>query len=505
MKRLWIFLGAGAFLLCIVTPLFAQMDIKSTGHIRVRYRDWQEFFMNDDLPTASQGGAGRDRHYFDIRTRFGVTAKIEPGLTGVIEIERYDDFGSHSIVAANASPSNTTALGIPGNSSELYFRQAWVDWVIPGTPIHIAGGRQLPTVGGAIVFSGAVYGADGIQVYSALGPGTLTAFYWKPQNDGDRRFADNDFDIYGGSYKFEWMARNGVEIYGLLSNDKIRVPAQSAYACPGVAPAEAAANNPSPGDCRQTSEYFIGANFFGVQGPFTYRLEGAYQGGTARKNVAATAALGTPAGDIDRRAGFVAGGVSYALVPQLALNLDGGWASGDDDPTDDTHTNFASIYGPFQPTLLFTEGTPFGNTAAAQIGNNPTNRAFVNTTLGTSDLDLTPSIDDNRARFSPGMFYAKPGVKWVPVKQLTINGDVALLWAAVSPGGVDSYIGTEVDIKAAWQVYKNLVVNWYFGYLFAGGFFDTGGALRAAQVGGPSTAHNVDDPWFSTIEFILTF
>src|SRR3989304_476540 len=99
MKRLRIFVGAGAFLLCIVPPLFAQqVDIKTTGQVRVRYRDWQEFFMDDNLPIASQGGIGRDRHYFDIRTRFGVTAKIDPGLTGVIEIERYDDFGTNSLV-----------------------------------------------------------------------------------------------------------------------------------------------------------------------------------------------------------------------------------------------------------------------------------------------------------------------------------------------------------------------------------------------------------------------
>jgi hypothetical protein len=94
------------------------------------------------------------------------------------------------------------------------------------------------------------------------------------------------------------------------------------------------------------------------------------------------------------------------------------------------------------------------------------------------------------------MIYVKPGVKWVPHKQLSINGDVGLLWAAVAPGGVDSYIGTEFDVKAVWSVYKNLVVNWYIGYLLAGGYFDG----PAGQVG-----HNVTDPWLSTIEFILTF
>jgi hypothetical protein len=294
---------------------------------------------------------------------------------------------------------------------------------------------------------------------------------------------DNDFDVFGGSYKFEWMARNSVEVYGLLSNDKLRAKAATAYSCAGAS-----------GDCAQTNEYFLGAAFFGVQGPFTYRLEGAYQGGTARKNVAATAALGNSAGDIDRSAGFVAGGVSYALVPELALNLDGGYASGDDNAADNTHSNFASVYGFFQPTNLFFEGTAFGNTSAAQIGNNATNRAFFNTTLGTADLDLSAMTDNNGARFSPGMIYAKPGVKWVPHKQLTINGDVALLWAAVTGAGVDSYIGTELDLKAAWAVYKNLNVNWYFGYLLAGEYFDR-----------PVANANVDDPWFSTVEFVLTF
>ena len=76
MKRLLIFLGAGAFLLCIVTPLFAQqMDIKSTGWIRVRYRDWNDFLMDDNL--AANTTSGRNRHYFDTRIRMGVAANIE--------------------------------------------------------------------------------------------------------------------------------------------------------------------------------------------------------------------------------------------------------------------------------------------------------------------------------------------------------------------------------------------------------------------------------------------
>jgi hypothetical protein len=496
MKRLWIFLGAGAFLLCIVTPLFAQqVDIKSTGWLRVRYRDWNDFLMDDNIQGDAQGG--RNRHYFDNRIRMGVAANIEPGLKGVLEIERSDDFGSHNTFNAAPSPSNTTALGTPSGSDSIYFRQAWVDWAIPGTPIHIAGGRQLYTVGGSIVLSTVDNGADGIQVYSALGPGTLTGYYWKLQNDGDRRFADGDFDIYGGSYKFEWMARNGVELYGLVSNDKVRAKGASVYC--------ATATGQAPGSCGMTNEYYVGANFFGVQGPFTYRLEGAYQGGIARKTVVNTT-LGNSTGDIDREAFMVAGGVSWALVPELSLNLDGGWASGDDNPRDNEHNNFQGIYGFFQPTLLFSEGNPFGNTVAAQFGNNATNRAIFGTTMGTSDLDLNATLDDNNQRFSPGMFYAKPGVKWVPVKQLTINGDVGLLWAAVNPAG-DSYIGTELDLKASWQVYKNLVVNSYFAYLIAGDYFDTGGALRANQSGGTPgvNQHNETDPWFARVEFIFTF
>jgi hypothetical protein len=218
-------------------------------------------------------------------------------------------------------------------------------------------------------------------------------------------------------------------------------------------------------------------------------------GGTARKNVAATPVLGTSAGDIDRSAGMVVGGLSYALVPELALNLDGGWASGDDS-LDNTFSNFEGIYGFFQPTLLFAEGNPFGNTANAQFGNNTTNRAIFGTTMGTADMDLAFSTTDTGARFSPGMFYAKPGVKWVPHKQVTVNGDVGLLWAAVTPSGVDSYIGTEADLKISWAVYKNLVVNGYFAWLFAGSFFDS------ARVG---VVNNTDDPWFGRVEFIFTF
>jgi hypothetical protein len=45
-------------------------------------------------------------------------------------------------------------------------------------------------------------------------------------------------------------------------------------------------------------------------------------------------------------------------------------------------------------------------------------------------------------------------------------------------------------------VYKNLVVNGYCGYMFAGDFFDS---ARAGVV------NNADDPWMGRLEFILTF
>jgi len=495
MKRLWILLGAGAFLLCIVTPLFAQPDIKTTGQIRVRYRDWNDFLMDNDL--AANTTSGRNRHYFDIRTRFGVKAAIEPGLTGAIEIERYDDFGTHSLVNAGVSPSDATALGIPTGTGGVYFRQAWADWVIPGTPVHIAGGRMLPTYGGSIVLDGSTYGMDGVQTYGQWGPVTVSAFYWKPQNGDtpgtqDRRFANNDFDIYGGNIKYWLLPKNSIELYGFLSNDKTRAKTLSIANTPGICTG-------APGDCADTSEYFIGLAFFGAtqNDIFTYRLEGAYQGGIARKSVSPTAALGNAAGDIDRSAFMIAGGVGFGIIPGVVtLKLDAGYASGDDNVADNEFNNFASIYGLGQPTLMFQEGNPFGNTSSAQFGNNTTNRAYNVTTLGTADADLAFSTTDTGTRFSPGLLYFKPGVKWVPLKQVSITGDVGVMWAPSTPSSVDSFMGIEPDILISWQVYKNLVVNGYFGYLFTGDFFDS------ARAG---VANNTDDPWFGRLEFILTF
>jgi hypothetical protein len=303
--------------------------------------------------------------------------------------------------------------------------------------------------------------------------------------------------MFGGSYKFEWMAKNTVEVYGLVSLDKTRAKTAATAAVTANSGTGAAYCATAGGNCADTNEYFIGASFFGLQGPFTYRLEGAYQGGTARENTAATAALGNTAGDIDRSAGMIVAGVSYALVPELALNLDGGWASGDDS-LNNTFSNFAPVYGLFGPTQLLNEGFPYGNTSPGQFGQNVTNRAYQGTTIGTSDMDLFFSTDNAGNRFSPGLIYAKPGVKWVPVKQLTVNGDVGLLWAAAAPSGVSSYMGTELDLRASWQAYKNLVTNFYFSYLVAGDFFDR------TTVAAPNVA-NVTDPWFARVEFILTF
>ncbi|MFQ5658694.1 MAG: hypothetical protein ACE5G5_14220, partial [Candidatus Methylomirabilales bacterium] len=139
MKRNLSMLLAGLLILVMASPLFAA-DIKVTGQIRTRLRYWVDFDLDNDVKSgsatsgsATTAGAG-DRRYFDNRTRLGVEASLGEGVKAAIQLEKYFDFG-------NAQPQGTTSgsaggaccLGTPNDTEiEPYFRQAWMDFAIPG-------------------------------------------------------------------------------------------------------------------------------------------------------------------------------------------------------------------------------------------------------------------------------------------------------------------------------------------------------------------------------------
>ncbi len=263
----------------------------------------------------------------------------------------------------------------------------------------------------------------------------------------------------------------------------------------------------------------------------TLKFEGVGAFGPARRNVAFNAAgpctLGAgsfnPVGptctredNIDREAFFVYGEATYKIIPAWNVGIAFTFATGDDDPTDDTADNFVAPLSEFttSPTRVWTDSQFFaGNRTGRILGNGGataagvstgTNRAFNFWGRGTVDVDKAFTIGDNGTPYSPGLLEIQFKTKYTFNKEVTGLLNVIPTWAENHPDGTGRYMGTEIDGKVAYKPYKNLLINGYVGYFVAGSFFDQGGLLSASTISNSLTPTN-DDAWMFRTEAIVTF
>ncbi|MFQ5657406.1 MAG: hypothetical protein ACE5G5_07700 [Candidatus Methylomirabilales bacterium] len=523
-KYLTMALG-GLLVVAMALPSFAQ-EIKVTGQVRVRLRYWVDLDLDSDVKQG--GGSLSDRRYFDNRTRLGVDAKLAEGVRARIELEKYFDFGN---VGPNGARSGATAgagelATIGGTVQEPYFRQAWLDFQIPGLPEgwRFQGGRSFFSVGHQFLWGNSLTGEDGLTLYGPLGPGTFKGRFAMTQNQseaqaGRERMFDNELNHWAVDYKFDVAPKQTVELYVLGQHDR-------------------AVDNFTDlahinGEVRRGDDYYLGAAYSGFAGPVALKLEGAFQtsGGTRRDvlfdpdpttggpcttsdvdgfgvDVTATPTC-TIQNDIDRRAGFIYARADYKVVPEFTTGINISWASGDDTPNDDRYSNFVGPLAGFvsSPTRVFTDSGFFaGNRSARRAGNSVSNRVWNFWGRGSLDIDSARTLDNNPAAaggpnaFSPGLFELKWQNKYVAAPNLSLFADIAVLWADKKnasgslEGDESRLMGGEIDLKAAYKPYKNLVINGYFGYWITGGFFQTvqPGARR-------------DNAWVFRTEIVATF
>jgi len=510
-KRNLSMLLAGLLVLVMAAPLYAAPDIKVNGQIRNRFRYWVDLDLNSDTKT------GQDRRYFDNRTRLGVDAKLSDGVRAVIQLEKYFDWGNVGPNSARSdsfggTPGGTATIG--GTTQEPYIRQAFVDFAVPGlqeegTRFQI--GRSFFRVGHGFLWGNSLTGEDGATLYGPLGPGDFKIRFAIQQNQSTvqpsrARLGDNELIHWAADYKFDVAEKQNVEIYFVGAIDK------------AVDNYSSMVRAPLGGPVRHGEDYWVGAAYTGVAGPLSLKAEAIGQFGNTRKDacfnvgsgpvdanssVACTATSTTT--DISRTGAlFAYGEATYKIIPAWNVGLAFTFATGDDDPTDDEYNNFVAPLSEYttSPTRVWTDSQFFfGNRTSRSLGSG-TNRTFNFWGRGTEDIDSAASIGDNGTAYSPGLFEVQFKTKYTFNKEVTGLFNIIPTWAANAPDSSGRYMGTELDGKIAYKPYKNLVINGYFGYFIAGGFFDV---PAAATTFTPGTTKDADDAWMFRSELIVTF
>ncbi len=521
MKRNLTMVLAGLLVLVMASPLYAAPDIKVNGQIRTRLRYWVDLDLNSDRTVGTTGSA--DRRYFDNRTRLGVDAKLSDGVRAVIQLEKYFDFGNvgPSGITSNERTSSTVRPNlatIRDTSQSPYIRQAFIDFAIPGLQeegIRLQAGRSFFRLGHGFLWGNSLTGEDGFTLYGPLGPGNFKIRWAMQENlsvsaQGRQRFGDNEIWHWAADYKFDVAEKQNVEIYFMGAVDKAVDNFSSLVANPLF-----------PQPVRHGEDFWVGGAYTGVAGPVALKGEIIGQFGNTRKDVcfnpgtgpvdtaitsSGTCTAASTTTDISRTGAlFAYGEATYKIIPAWNVGLAFTFATGDDDPTDDEYNNFVAPVSEWttSPTRVWTDSQFFfGNRTARALGNPTTNRVFNFWGRGTEDVDASPSTGDNGTAFSPGLFELQFKTKYTFNKEVTGLFNIIPTWAANKPDGQGRYMGTEIDGKIAYKPYKNLLINGYFGYFIAGGFFDIDSASTTFVSG---TTKDADDAWMFRTEMVVTF
>jgi hypothetical protein len=406
---------------CFSAMAFAA-DVTVGGSYEVRSRDFNNLNQYEKGTDAATAGDTRDTQN---RIRIDVNAKAGD-VKGKLELESDFGTGSRDWGTGNDFVSTLGGSGYSTPSTGLGFREAWVNFNIPGIPVNVTAGHQLLALGNAWFFRSMHYGSDAWVVANVTGNNTVAFVNWKVLENNVSYEDDIDAYVFLDMFKISDKVTVGID----FTQANIRNSNRS-----GGLNNSAKLNN-------------LGLNFNGNFGALKLKFQADQQFGDAGY----TADWFDPAVTTDSKFKgneLVLQG-NVALDP-VTINFTAARGTGQKANTNDT-----TAYQTFQdidPHYTFLYEYKVKTAAGAK------NTAFSNTTA-----------------FGAGLSVAA-------MKNLTLGFDYWFLQATdlvALNGALDQFstsltsrdIGQELDLKLNWQLYDNLSWNWVYGVFMPGAAYD---------------------------------
>ncbi len=495
MKKYWVLLGAVVLVIALASPSLAQF--KSYGHIEVGTY-WlynQAFFDKDRGDDNKRGMMQRYRFYLEygdpktVRAVLGFEADSEAWGTASYNQGGYTGTPPGGI-AGNQFNFRTTRIGGPttangnnmgaSNTDQLSVevKHAFIDFVIPSTPINVMAGLQFFGIGGARAQFLQSTDLPAVKVTANFAPHAIEA-WWAKSRKGNFA-ADNDSDFYGLRWLLRQQALN-VEAFFVYNNDRrVATETWTWTGTPGAAGVTnfALSQTIAPRDF-EAKPWWLGASVSFNVGNFTIEPTAIYEGGQARKYFRNN----PPTGDVDISAYLLDLLVKYQLGPGLSLAVEGFYASGGD--TDKTDK---------QNLYTYTDGSESG----WGFGNDRSVFFF-----GNGDFQYYGFRQLNPG----GLWFGRANVEYSPLAWLKLGvnylyiGDTSKGSLAVQPAtGMTNnttflsrtdadkdQVGQEINLIATLRIYNNLT------YMIGYGYFITGDMFKGAVPGARLTGNNPGD------------
>jgi hypothetical protein len=440
MKKFLVLFGAAILVMALGSPSMAQFS--SWGHMEIqtiweRYPDFNMggSFFRKTTGTPSTPDADLTWRHIAQRYRFYLQYGDPKTVRAVIGFE------ADSTDWGELSGSGTTTGGKMGTYAadqvQLEVKHAYLDFVIPNTPLTLTAGIQLFTYGGRLFMNN---DAPGVKLTANFAPHQIQGFWWR-END-ENRFTYHVNDTWG----LEWrMAQKIFDIYAWTAykNDLYTGNA-------GVAPASQFGNQPwwvGVGGGFRPGNWDFSGQFVYVLGKQDFYQE--------------TATLV----DKDYKAFAVELAAKYRIGPGMFVGLEGFYSTGNDaDKTDEINR---------YPVATASEGRSiFGNDRTVFMWMNAAQIGYYH----DRDIDFS------------GMWYGRVNFEYSPTAWLRFNlnylyiGDTSTgtdgLAGINSPLGSrtdkdEDFIGHELNLITSINIYKGFVYHIGLYYFVPGEVFDS--------------------------------
>ena len=423
---------------CLSSAAFAA-DVTVNGFVGIRSRLFEGFDMNRSAAITD----ATSRRSTETAYRVDVNVKADSAKAKLSVWNDYDAWGrttrndntTNMGLGSNALNTSSTTVGGTSTLSRVFIREAWIDVMIPGTPVGVKAGRMNTMIGNGWFFRSNYGGVDAWIAYANVGPVTIALQDAKISENqatigSNVDTSTNDVDLYTAmvTAKLGDAGTVGLDFSALKDNTGL-VLATPTWAA---------------GQGTQGRLYNAALQANVKAGPATIKAEADYQWGYVEQ------------------AGGDTGYRGYQIVIQpsvkagiVTINALAAMGSGNtaNRPARTAFVNFMDIGQHY--TLIYEYRI---------AGAGGANQGFVNTTA----LSVGAMVD--------------------VLKNLAVGADVYYLRAteAVVLNGNTSAnpsrdLGWEVDAKLNWKITKDVSWNWQVGYFAPGGAYNLAGDTGKAD------------------------
>jgi hypothetical protein len=407
--------------LCIGSAAYA-LDVTVNGEAAVRSRWFQNMATNASPAagtsiqpnhTASDANTGITQSRFLLE----INVKADNNIKGKLAL--WNDFDTWLGRGKVANDSNAgTNKGLSGNTSSVFIREAWIDFMVPGIPVGVKGGRMLGRLGEGWFLRSEYGGHEGWILYVPIGKSTI-AFQEVLLNEGTTSNGD-DSDLYS-------------LVATIKPTDAVTIGFNASYMRDNRTAGNLLGVNATAQGRGEL--YNIGLNWNAKVGAATIKGEVDVQQGRVQT---------TAANEGVSLDGYQ--GILQASIPAgpVTINVGGAYGTGSDINNTGRKSQVITMLDSGQHYTLIYEYQL--RTAAGAV-----NTGFANTTA------------------------LNAGAMVAVAKSLDLGVDIwwfkANEWVALNGAGANAQskdIGLETDLKVNWKISPNLTWGWQAAYFVTG-------------------------------------